>query len=760
MGLTMPQLFALGRRVSAAPEPVLRAAAKLGPDHPSALSTAQLRRRRDLRYQQLDNARWNVLDPISRQNYRVGLIEHWLLTRPDGRQSIPQLLSKLRAEYSDLTWSDEQLLAVLATFRRNGLLTSHGSEPTVVPTTGVWQAWLGSMVVWQIRGLQPDRWLTRLLPYTSGLFSGLAVRCWLLLASLTGLLIMLDFRRLATQSLSLEWILHPTTSGLLLVVFVLTRAFHELGHALVCKRFGIRCPDIGLFVILGAPCVYCDVSESWQLAHRWQRAAVAAAGMYVELIVATLAAWLWLATVPGPANTLALQTMLVCSLSTVIINANPLMRFDGYYILTDWLDEVNLRAKADSIAGAALRRALLGKHLGEPSKPLSGSYFLLAFSLAGWIYRGLLSITIATVLVSMYAGWNLPWIGRFLAIAILVSWWGIPVMKLAQDLVRIAWQQQRQWRLAAVATLLVLAVMVAPIPSRPMGRGWLQPTESRGVYAASSARLQGCAVRDGEPVQVGEPLFRLHSRELTMRLVRFQHAQELAGIRLESSRRQRDMHRIDVDVEHYANEREETETWLNNALREQESLTITAPVAGRLVAMPAPAPRESDEAALTHSTFDSTNPQNTAATSATWCAPQQLGRLIPAGTHLASVCGEQNTAVIPLSEAQLSQVASGTAVRLRIAAQKLVLKDCTVKSVVHLEQLASPWQAAAMAELMTTQSPQTNLNGSRFAAVIELPTDIRDLPGTSVDAVFVSPTTTLAGIAIRWMQANLRLFND
>ncbi len=558
---------------------------------PRSGSTAKLatvRRRRDLRIQQTDQARWNVLDPLSRQSFRIGLIEHWLLTRPDGKLSLTQLLAQLRREFPELSTSEDSLLATIATFKRNGLLVSSEYEPPGSQSDGFWQSWLSSMVVWQIRGLQPDRWLGRLVPHTGGLFSGAAVRCWLVLSFITLLLVLLDFRRFSAQSLSLDWILKPSMGGLLFVVFVVTRGLHELGHALVCKRFGVRCPDIGLFVILGAPCVYCDVSESWQLARRWQRAAVAAAGMYVELIVATLAAWLWLVTVPGTANTLAMQTMLVCSVSTLIINANPLMRFDGYYILADWLDEVNLRGKADMLASGELYRWLLGSEPVEESERGTRRRFLLVFSLAGWLYRATLSVTIATVLVTMYAGWNLQWLGRILAATILVSWWGVPAMKLARDLIRTAKQQRRGWRLAMSALLLVSLVAVLPLPSRRMACGWIQPNESRGVFVSNDARLIACAVRDGESVAEGTPLFQLESYELSTRLVRYQQAKEIAEIRLADKRRQRDMHHQEIDVEHYVHQHEETERWLNGVEREIKSLSLSAPTQGRLVAMVAP----------------------------------------------------------------------------------------------------------------------------------------------------------------------------
>lgn len=737
---------------------------------------AVLQRRSDLRFQQIDSGRWNVLDPLTRQSYRVGLVEHWLLTRPDGRIPTGQLVKRLRLEFPRLVLSDEQIVACLAAFVGNALLRSDellASERCMASRDNSerhgtskgrskgWQEWLASTVSWQIRGLNPDRWLARCAPHSNALFSARAVRIWLVLAVLTGLAVMLEFKRLAAQSLSLEWILHPTTAGSLLAVFIVTRGLHEIGHALVCKRFGIRCPDIGLFLILGAPCVYCDVSESWQLPRRWQRAAVSAAGMYVELIIATLAAWLWLATIDGPVSTLALQTMLVCSVSTVIINANPLMRFDGYYILADLLDEVNLRSKADSVAANGLRWLVLGLPPPALVDSVSRQRLLLAFSLAGWSYRAGLSLTIASVLVSMYGAWNLLWVGRFLACAILISWWGVPAVKLSLSLWNAARQHGRSWRLAVVTAGFVWAIAWLPLPSRQFACGWLQPVESQGVYAGSDARLVACRVRDGVAVKAGEPLFELHSDSLDTRLIRYQQASRVAEIRLEANTRRRNMHAEEVDLQHDAHQVEQARSWLAGAEQELRGLKLVAPIDGRLVAMPAPPATElgaspsisAGEQGGATQEFDGSLPTS-------WCASQQAGRLIPAGCMLASVCSAASLAVVPLTEGQLASVSAGTEVRLRIAHQQRVLRNCRVQSVVQIDELSSPWQAAALAALQNADLQRGNSKVMRFAAVIQLPDEVGHLPGATVDAVFVAPSTTLYAIVRRWLQGNLRLLAD
>jgi putative peptide zinc metalloprotease protein len=721
------------------------------------------RGRRDLRFRISDNARgdsrqsnpdsgrrWTVLDPISRQCFRIGLIEHWILTRVDGTRNVRQLLQALRTEHTSIEATDEQLLAIVDMLVRHSLLSLPERPCQVVTSDQSVRSWLSSLVVWQIRGVQPDGWLSVLAPHTNLFFSALAVRSWLVIAVLTGMALALDFHRLAAQSLSLDWILRPTTGGLLFVVFIATRAVHELGHAIVCKRFGIRVPDIGLFIILGAPCVYCDVSESWQLPNRWQRAAVAAAGIYVELIVATVATWAWLLTVDGPANLLALQTMLVCSVSTLVINANPLMRFDGYYLLTDWLDEVNLRSRADAVGRNFLRRLLLGVPLPHASRIASSrNRFLLLFSLAGWIYRGLLSLTIATILIALYSGWNLAWVGRFLAAAILFSWWGIPLMKVSSELYSSARTLGRRWRLAAATAALLLGLAFLPIPNRRFADGWLQPAETQGVYASASAQLIACFARDGQSVTEDEPLFELESGHLCERLVRYQLATQVAEIRLEANMRRRNMYGQDVDLQRASNELEETRTWAKGAERDVAALTLRAPASGRLVAMPI------SQATVPYDSLPRGRSSEGSSVLSTWCDGSHIGRYVREGSLLACVCSQRLIAVIPLNESQLATIATGTRVHVRISQTQTVLTKTRVAAVVQIDELSSPWQNPSI----TSHSTETPAS-PRFAAVIELPSETVGLPGSTVDAVFWSESTTSFKLLSSWLHSNLRLLAD
>ena len=333
---------------------------------------------------------WIAFDPVTRHSYRFGVEEHWLIGQMRGKATLRQLCERFACHFPGKEFSIAELQAFCQGLRVRQLLCStsiadwrkyslHGGHIRNMLNPSNW-------VSWRARGLNLDPLLAWLAPRCGWLFSPLAVRFWSLVCLATLVVVLLDFPRLNVQTSGWNWLDQPTLYGSLFVVFLLTRALHELGHAIVCKRFGVRCPDLGAFIVLGAPCVYCDVTESWRLPAPWQRAAVAAAGMYVELIVAALASLVWLATVDGMVNIVALQTMLICSVSTLLININPLMRFDGYYILSDLTNEANLRTRADEACLRELYRWLIGQVAVESKPrllPALRRRWMIAFSAGG-----------------------------------------------------------------------------------------------------------------------------------------------------------------------------------------------------------------------------------------------------------------------------------------------------------------------------------------------------------------------------------------
>ena len=147
--------------------------------------------------------------------------------------------------------------------------------------------------------------------------------------------------------------------------WALSKILHEFGHGLSCKRYGGECHEMGFMFLVFTPCLYCNVSDSWMLPNKWHRVFIGAAGMYVELILASIATYLWWFSEPGMFNFLCLSVMFICSVSTVVFNGNPLLRFDGYYILMDILEIPNLRQKATEILKRWFQQYCLGLELQE-----------------------------------------------------------------------------------------------------------------------------------------------------------------------------------------------------------------------------------------------------------------------------------------------------------------------------------------------------------------------------------------------------------
>lgn len=707
-------------------------------------------------------SRWIAFDPITRRSFRFGFEDHWIIEQLTGQMTLAEIQLQFSKRFPGVELSLQGLVDFCMGLTKIGLARKLEPQRACAPGRPALPS-LANLIVWQIRGINADALLGRIAPHSSWLFSAMAVRLWLLFAMLAACLVLLEFNRLAFQAKSWDWLIQPTNWGVLLVVFLATRGLHELGHALACKRFGVRCPDIGLLVILGAPCVYCDVSESWRLPSLWQRAAIAAAGMYIELIVASLAALVWIATVDGPANCVALQTMFVCSISTIVINANPLMRFDGYYILSDLLDESNLRWRADGALWRLMVRWVVGPRAASQWPVVLPSHrrrFLVAFSLAGWIYRLSIAFVMAATLVVIYDGWQLVWFGRLLAVSLLVSWWLIPMIQLGKNLWVIASRSGGTLRLGFFSAVLVISVSVIPLPYRQFSSGWIQPKEMHGLYAPSSGQLARISARDGERVASQAEIFELRDHQSQLISLISAGQAERAQLALVAKKRDRYYQKAAAaDLSAIETAADSARLQAEHAARRVASLRIKAPVDGSFMAMAAAPP---DAAGAVPAEFV---PRN-------WVDATQLGRWVSKGTMLGAVCSDSHVAVLPLTDKQLAWICSGSEVRLSPPNLPEKVFHCTVQSVVQLQEIDSTWRLMSalpaanqhpspLLEKAHSAVPSADRDSTGgYAAIVELPLNPGTLPGSRIDAAFVAPSQTLLQLAVRWSHENFRWLAD
>jgi putative peptide zinc metalloprotease protein len=247
------------------------------------------------------------------------------------------------------------------------------------------------------------------------------------------------------------------------------KVIHEFGHGLSCKAFGGECHEMGVLLMCLSPALYANVTDAWTLADKWKRIIISFAGIYVELVIAALATFVWWYTPHLPVvNNVAMCIMVLCSVSTVVFNANPLMRFDGYYMLADWLEIPNLRDRANRYLNNLFLRVCLGVETqAEPYMAPSRRLLFVAYAVGSWVYRWVVTFGIIWFL-SGFLDPKLKILSRGLAFLSLASMFIWPVFRMVKNVRQRGrlpdMKKNRVYITAAVAAAVLLLFVFLPLP--------------------------------------------------------------------------------------------------------------------------------------------------------------------------------------------------------------------------------------------------------------------------------------------------------
>ena len=300
-----------------------------------------------------------------------------------------------------------------------------------------------------------------------------------------------------------------------------TKILHEFGHGLSCKHFGGECHEIGVMFLVLTPCLYCNVSDSWMLPNRWHRAAIGAAGMYVEVVLASICTFIWWFTEPGPLNYTALNVMFISSVSTVMFNANPLLRYDGYYILSDILEIPNLRQKASTILNRKLGKWCLGLEEPEdPFLPKRKQWLFATYTVASAIYRWVVVLSILYFLNKVFEPYRLKIIGQIIAMGALYGLLIQPLVKVYKFF-KVPGRLGKVKRLRMYGTIAILvaaaaAICFIPFPSRVHAPLEVQARQAASVYVEIDGILDKVLVKPGDQVTEGQVLAELRNMDIDM----------------------------------------------------------------------------------------------------------------------------------------------------------------------------------------------------------------------------------------------------
>jgi putative peptide zinc metalloprotease protein len=422
----------------------------------------------------------------------------------------------------------------------------------------------------------PDRFLTRWMPVMRLALSKVGGILWLILVVAALATVgsnWVEFKT-ATQNA-----INPSNWFYLWLVFVLIKLIHELGHAFSCRRFGGECHELGIMFLVFIPTPYVDASAAWAFPNKWHRMFVGAAGMIFELAVASICAFIWAYTNPNHLiNQLAFNAMLIASVTTILFNANPLLRYDGYYMLSDFWEIPNLQNKSSEYALGLIKRHIFRLKARSPLPPPLQRFWLLVYGILSSIYRAFVGVAIILVVA-----WKVPVLGILMAISGCFIWMVLPILKLGRYLLLDPELHRKRARATsfslAVAAAIIVTIGVIPFWVHYYAEGIVEAQNHDVVVTTVPGFVKQIPVRDGQTLHKGDPIVVMYDDQLEAEIAKTRAALQAQELRRAKSRVE-DQNAEESDLVAI----EALKKKLNDALRRQNELTLRAPLDGKLIA--------------------------------------------------------------------------------------------------------------------------------------------------------------------------------
>jgi len=352
----------------------------------------------------------------------------------------------------------------------------------------------------------PERFLARTLPFVRPLFSIWGALAWLAVVGTGAVLAGMHWSELTDDII--DRAMTPHNLLLLWLVYPAVKALHELGHGYAVKNWGGEVHDIGIMLLVLAPVPYVDASAASGFREKHRRMVVGAIGIAVELFLASLALFTWLAVEPGATRAVAYNVMLIGGISTLFFNGNPLLRFDGYYVLSDALEIPNLGTRANKYLGYLMQRYALG--MEDAQSPAHSNWergWFVFYGIAAFIYRMMIMFVIILYIA-----------GKFFTIGVLLAIWAAatqivtPMVKGLGFLFKspqVRRKRRRAYAVTAAAVATVAGVLfVLPAPLRTVAQGVVWPAERSQVRAATDGFVAEVLLPHGASVSPGDALIR------------------------------------------------------------------------------------------------------------------------------------------------------------------------------------------------------------------------------------------------------------
>lgn len=520
---------------------------------------------------------YQLEDPVAVKFYRVGRAEYVLISLLDGRTSLAEAVTISSRSLGHLAFTEQEATSICLWLIETGIATpTEGSFES--PSTRATKLSSFFNPFWmKVPLIQSERLLDLLLPWLRWFFSRPAILAMLALWLAAGITLtgrseefLADSRQVFSAH---NWLLLGT-------VWIILKIVHEIAHGLCCRFYGGRVIEMGVVFVLFAPMAYVDVTSTWGFRSRWRRMHVAGAGILAELTLAAIAALCWTQATTPFVKHLLHDVIISASLTTLIFNINPLMRFDGYFLLEDLLDLPNLATTGSRWLHSRAARFFYGEHRSVPAPEGAKGWVIRSYAILSTLWRW-------AVAGSLLAGAAVMFRGAGLAIAIgaMLCWYVKPIVKLIGSLAtrwrRDRWSATRGLVLGScTAAIMGTLVFALPSPFQHHAPGIVEFADLEVVRVSSPGFVVEIHVVNGQQVAAGDLLVSLRNEDLESRAGDLELAIEQSEAKRVGKANRREVAAAQIELRHQQALREQ----LIQARKRTGALQIKAPVSGRVLA--------------------------------------------------------------------------------------------------------------------------------------------------------------------------------
>ncbi|MGH1373411.1 MAG: hypothetical protein ACRBBW_15330 [Cellvibrionaceae bacterium] len=467
--------------------------------------------------------------------YRLDPLLTMVFDGADGDLTLQQRLTRLPENHKEALSAEQVIATYLALLKAQIIVDSAGQIPASNITDSniqnsakpLWLEAITKPFAVRVPLLLPDKWLGSVYRYARAIFNGPAAILSLVAVVWAVLKVPLMWSELS-EYFDAQFI-GVTNGFLLLLIYPAIKFIHEVAHGLAIKHWGGRVKEAGLMFLVFIPIPYVDASASSAFGSKWQRMAVSGAGIWAELLLSTLALWVWLIVPAELVKLIAFDVMVLAAGSTLLFNANPLLRFDGYYLLVDAIGIPNLSTRSNRYLSYLIRRYCFGLDvIAAPMNDPHERSWLVAYGVLAYLYRLGLSIIIALYLSSRFFVLGLFFAAWLLAIQVfrpLISW-STETWRLSSSSER----KQVLWRTTGTVSVLAL-LLLTPLPSFTIVKGLVQAPEHSLIRANQAGIASAIEISTGHQASAGQVLVRMSNPDIAAAVAKLKASLREAELR-------------------------------------------------------------------------------------------------------------------------------------------------------------------------------------------------------------------------------------